>query len=125
MSMKLLAGMCLGLGITLLMAGTLSVTRAEAAPAGRVDLCHLEDKVDPTLEFNDGHVITTNANACVAHCRHGDHPMPIPLDNDGHPNRACARVHEIDGLPFCEVNTPDDFTCSLESCISRCEASAS
>lgn len=119
-----LVGMCLGLGVTLLMAATLFVTPVFAqGPAGQVDICHLQDKVDASLLFNDGIVITVNANACAAHCRHGDQPMPIPLNNNAHPNRLCARIHVSFGLPECEVNTPDTFACTEDACIARCLAS--
>lgn len=105
------------------MAGTLFATRGEAE-AGKVDLCHLEKKVDASLLFNDGHVINVNVKSCKAHCKHHDQPMPIPLDNNAHENRACARIHVVNGLPSCEVNTPATIGCSVDVCLERCENSA-
>lgn len=128
MKAKLLAGIGSGLVMSLLVIAGLTVSVGAAAPANsvvvadRVSICHLQDKVDPTLLFNDGKVISADKNSCVAHCRHGDHPMPVPADNNGHPNRACARVHAVEGLPSCEVNTPGGATCSVDACIARCEA---
>ena len=106
-----------------LMAGILFATRGEAE-AGKVDLCHLEKKVDASLLFNDGHVINVNVKSCKAHCKHHDQPMPIPLENNGHVNRNCARIHVVNGLPSCEVNTPATIGCSVDVCLVRCENSA-
>jgi len=111
----------LGLGVSLLIAGTLFATGGEA---GKVDLCHLEKKVDMSLVFNDGHVIDVNVKSCKAHCKHLDQPMPIPLDNNAHENRACARIHVVNGLPSCEVNTTSTIACSVDVCLERCENSA-
>ena len=86
----------------------------------RVVFCHLQTKVNPSLQFNDGKLITVSRASCRAHCAHGDQPMPVPLDNDGHPNRQCARIHIANGLPECEVNTPSLDLCGLEACLERC-----
>ncbi len=131
MRTKLLAGIGTGLLTGLALIAALSVTLGAAAPAAdaatldtpdRISICHLEKKVDLSLLFNDGHVITPSRVSCAAHCRHGDHPMPVPLGNNAHPNRACARIHVANGLPECEVNTPSLFTCGLDACIARCAA---
>ena len=91
------------------------------ATGEKVFLCHLLDKVDPTLQFNDGIIIHTDKAACKGHCGHGDHPMPVPLDNDNHPNRDCARIHDQFGFPECEVNTPEVGLCSVSECQRRCD----
>jgi len=128
MKAKFLAGIGSGLVMSLLVIAGLSVSVGAAAPsnsvvvADRVSICHLQDKVDPTLTFNDGKTISADKNSCAAHCRHGDHPMPVPADNNAHPNRNCARIHVADGLPSCEVNTPATSLCSVDACIARCEA---
>ena len=130
MRAKLFAGICTGLFSSFALVAVLSVTLVAAAPADdaaivppdRISLCHLEKKVDTSLRFNDGHVITPSRVACAAHCRHGDHPMPVPLGNNSHPNRSCARIHVAQGLPNCEVNTPNNTTCSVDRCVARCAA---
>ena len=120
MKAKLFTGIGTGLLTSLALVTVLSVTLGAAAPAddaaiapaAGVAICHLEKKVDPSLRFNDGHVISPNRAACRAHCRHGDHPMS---------KRSCARVHAREGLPSCEVNTPATSRfCSVDRCIAAC-----
>ena len=132
MKQKLLAGIGSGLLTSLAIVAALSISVGAATPVedavtadgpDRVALCHLQKKVDESLLFNDGRVITASKASCAAHCRHGDHPMPVPADNNAHPNRACARIQFQDGLPSCEVNTPNNNACSVEACIARCMAS--
>lgn len=130
MKAKLFAGIGSGLLMSLALVVGLSVMLAAAPPAAdavvlppdRISICHLEKKVDTSLLFNDGRVITPSRVACAAHCRHGDHPMPVPLGNNAHPNRACARIHVAQGLPNCEVNTPSGITCGVDACVARCSA---
>ena len=112
------------LGTSLLCGTFLFVALSSVANADfdQVFICHLQDKVDPTLTFNDGIIIHPARTACKAHCRHGDHPMPVPLDNESHPNRSCARIHVEFGFPECEVNTPGDGVCSVDDCVARCDA---
>lgn len=132
MRTKLLAGVGTGLGAGLFLMGGLILSLGATAPAvhaattddaDRVSLCHLQKKVDPSLLFNDGKVITPSKASCAAHCRHGDQPMPVPAGNNAHVNRGCARIHVVSGLPNCEVNTPATIACSLDNCIARCDAS--
>ena len=113
--MKLIKLFCIA---TFLLAA--SVANAEV---DQVFICHLQDKVDDTLVFNDGIIIHPSRQACKAHCRHGDHPMPVPLNNDSHPNRSCARIHTVFGFPECEVNTASvDGECSVAECVARCDS---
>lgn len=128
MKTKLSAGIGSGLVMSLLVVGglflALGASTPVAAAADKVSFCHLQQKVDPDLVFNDGKVINVAKAACAAHCGHGDQPMPVPADNEAHPNRACARIHVVNGLPNCEVNTLAVSTiCSVEACIARCQAS--
>ena len=114
---KIARAMKLLLGVALLFTFS-SVANADF---DQIFLCHLQQKVDETLLFNDGIIIHPDRASCEAHCRHGDYPMPVPLDNNGHPNRQCARIHEEFGFPECEVNTPAfDGRCSLEACYAAC-----
>lgn len=121
MKTRLLAGIGSGLAVSLLVVGGLFVSlgaakpfKAPVAEAERVSFCHLQKKVDPGLLYNDGRVITVSKAACRAHCAHGDQPML---------NLSCARIHVIEGLPSCEVNTPATSVCSEAQCIAFCEAS--
>lgn len=120
MKAKLITGIGSGVFMSLLLLAALSVSVGAALPAGdvlaedappRVDICHLQKKVDPTLTFNDGRIITPSTASCVAHCNHGDHPMS---------DRSCARVHFPDGAPSCQVNTPSPG-CSEARCIALCQ----
>ena len=125
MRTRLYAGIGSGLVMSMLVVGGLFVALGTAKPAAavgpdRVEICHLQQKVDPTLQFNDGKVIEVSKEACRAHCAHGDHPMPSATSPS---NVLCARIHVIEGLPSCEVNTPNTASCTVAQCIARCDAS--
>ncbi len=84
---------CAGLSAFALLAVTaLPVSPALAAPAGKVEICHI-----PPGNPGNAHTIKVSGNAIKAHLKHGDYIGP------------CA--------PLCEETCDDGNACTIDECV--------